>query len=116
MSVVNVKVANIRPHYRDLKCWTESAKNKYTGRRGIVFVNGERFPKTDSLWANPFKISKTLTREDVLRKYEEYILDKIKREGLQERLLELRGKKLGCWCKPEKCHGDILLKLIEKAG
>jgi hypothetical protein len=28
------------------------------------------------------------------------------------KLLKLKGKKLGCWCKPDKCHGDILLKLI----
>ena len=26
-------------------------------------------------------------------------------------LHELEGKTLGCWCKPEKCHGDILIKL-----
>jgi hypothetical protein len=24
------------------------------------------------------------------------------------------GKNLGCWCKPEKCHGDILIKIIEE--
>ena len=24
-------------------------------------------------------------------------------------LLELKGKTLGCWCKPEDCHGDILV-------
>jgi hypothetical protein len=29
------------------------------------------------------------------------------------RLHELKGKKLGCWCKPQACHGDILTKLIE---
>ena len=35
-------------------------------------------------------------------------------------LEELRGKKLGCWCittdkiEPLKCHGQILLKLLEE--
>jgi hypothetical protein len=26
---------------------------------------------------------------------------------------EFRGKVLGCWCKPEACHGDVLIELIE---
>jgi len=33
------------------------------------------------------------------------------------RLLNLRGKVLGCWCKKrgdEPCHGDVLVKLIEE--
>ena len=24
----------------------------------------------------------------------------------------LKGKKLGCWCKPECCHGDVLVELL----
>jgi hypothetical protein len=27
-------------------------------------------------------------------------------------LPELSGKVLGCWCKPERCHGDVLSKLL----
>lgn len=27
-----------------------------------------------------------------------------------------QGKTLGCWCSPKKCHGDILVELIEKKG
>jgi len=37
---------------------------------------------------------------------------KIKKEGLEKELLKLEGKHLGCWCKPDKCYGDILLRLI----
>jgi hypothetical protein len=29
-------------------------------------------------------------------------------------LIKLKGKNLGCWCKPDKCHGDILLEIINK--
>jgi hypothetical protein len=25
----------------------------------------------------------------------------------------LKGKTLGCWCKPEACHGDVLVEFIE---
>lgn len=27
---------------------------------------------------------------------------------------ELKGKTLGCWCKPECCHGDVLINLLKK--
>ena len=31
-----------------------------------------------------------------------------------ESLIELEGKVLGCWCHPEPCHGDILVKLLRE--
>jgi len=27
-------------------------------------------------------------------------------------LHELKGKRLGCFCKPKLCHGDVLVELI----
>ena len=112
MSIVNVKVKYIRPKYSNLAEWISDPDNIYIGRRGIVFIDGKRFPKENSIWCNPFKISKNHTREEVLKLYEEYIIGKIKDEDLD--LLSLDNKNLGCWCHPEPCHGDILLKLIEK--
>lgn len=29
-------------------------------------------------------------------------------------LSELKGKTLGCWCKPNPCHGDVLLTLLKE--
>lgn len=52
---------------------------------------------------------------EVLEKYEKYIRDKLNKDPeLVKELLSLSGKKLGCWCKPDNCHGDILLKLIQE--
>ena len=31
---------------------------------------------------------------------------------LWDELPELEGKTLACWCKPEACHGDVLLRLV----
>ena len=59
-------------------------------------------------WGNPFPIGSD-TRETVLEKFETYLLT---RPDLLEQLSELEGKVLGCWCKPEACHGDILVKYI----
>jgi len=63
-----------------------------------------------SKWGNPFSIGKDGTREDVISKYEIYIMS---RPDLISSLPELRGKTLGCWCKPKTCHGDILVIMVE---
>lgn len=64
-----------------------------------------------SKWANPFPISHTCSREESLKKFEEYILS---HPTLLNELDELEGHILGCWCKPLPCHGDILLSLLKK--
>jgi len=63
-----------------------------------------------SKWGNPFIIGKDGTREEVIEKYLEYILGNDK---LMAALPELKGKRLGCWCKPLACHGDVLAELCE---
>ena len=113
-NIVNVKVSHIRPIYQNLKDWMSDTKNVYIGRKGIVFIDKKRFPEKDSIWANPFKIGKHGDRSEVLKKYENYILQKIISDNLENDLLSLQGKNLGCWCFPEKCHGEILRDLISK--
>ena len=64
-----------------------------------------------SKWGNPFSIGKDGTREEVIKKYEEWISQQ---PELLADLPSLKGKVLGCWCKPQACHGDILAKLTEE--
>ncbi len=73
-----------------------------------------------SKWGNPYTHhadKETLaefvvsTREEAITKYKDYILSK---PELLNDLDELEGKVLGCWCKPQSCHGDILLELLSK--
>jgi len=115
--VVCVKVDDIRPADEDLRRWMERENNVYIGRERVVFVkNGEkkeRWPKRASKWANPFKIGSKYTRETCLVEYEHYIQQKINADPITYDLKELVGKNLGCWCHPEPCHGDILIKLLE---
>lgn len=49
------------------------------------------------------------TREEAIEKYREWI--KTQPELLNS-LEELRGKVLGCWCRPKSCHGDVILELL----
>lgn len=66
---------------------------------------------THSKWANPFAISTTQDREIVLQKYRNYILSHPEK---MDELDELLGQTLGCWCKPEGCHGDVLVELLRE--
>lgn len=34
-------------------------------------------------------------------------------EEFREHVLSLKGKRLGCYCKPEECHGDVIQEYIE---
>jgi hypothetical protein len=65
-----------------------------------------------SKWGNPYVIGKDGSREEVIKKYEEYILNS---PELLAALPELEGKILGCWCAPKPCHGEVLLKLLERS-
>lgn len=66
-----------------------------------------------SQWGNPFKIGIHGTREEVVAKYREWILNGDGQYLLDE-IDDLYGKTLGCYCKPEDCHGDVLLEIIEE--
>lgn len=113
-NVTNVKVNNIRPKYKNLKDWCKDSNNVYVGRKGVVFVDGKRFPLESSIWANPFKITKEVNRKESIVLFEKYIRNKIINENLTEELKKLKGKTLGCWCKPEECHADVLVLLIDE--
>lgn len=109
---VNVKVKYIRPKYRNLKEWCEDPQNVYIGRKGVVFIDGERYPKKDSVWANPYKVSDTTSRDEAIEMYRLYIMTRLTLEPLlKEELALLKGKTLGCWCSKEPCHGDVLVEL-----
>ena len=63
-----------------------------------------------SKWGNPFSIGSDGSRKEVIDKYRQFIKD---HPQLLDELQELRGKVLGCWCKPGPCHGDVIVELLE---
>lgn len=73
----------------------------YIGR-----ATGSR-PSAECIWGNPLVIGRDGDRAEVIAKYEQYLLHT---PALLVRLGELRGKVLGCYCKPSACHGDVLVR------
>ena len=76
----------------------------YIGRQ--VSRGGWDLPR--SKWANPFSVAQCGSAADAVEKFETYIMSNI---ALLAHLPELKGKVLGCWCKPGPCHGDVLATL-----
>lgn len=85
----------------------------------VVHCKKERFDVyigRPSIWGNPFTHLKGRTaakfqvnsREEAIEKYEEWLKQQ---PELMARLHELKGKVLGCWCHPQSCHGDVLVRL-----
>eukprot|EP00919_Chromeraceae_sp_WS-2016_P011506 GHVR01026875.1.p1 GENE.GHVR01026875.1~~GHVR01026875.1.p1 ORF type:complete len:265 (+),score=52.19 GHVR01026875.1:898-1692(+) len=85
-----------------LVCWAEAEGRDEKITRG-----------TD--WGNPFVIGEDGDRDTVIAKYGKYLEMK---DGLLQRLKsgELSGKLLVCWCCPDGCHGDTLMKKTKEAN
>ena len=71
-----------------------------------------------SVWGNPYShkmgtlaVFKTATRAEAVRSYERYLLSNAE---LMDRLHELCGKTLVCWCHPKPCHADVLKKYVDR--
>ncbi len=95
----------------------------------IEVVNTKRHEPTEldiyigrgSPLGNPYRINHRNTREEVIAKYEEYLAEKIRtkdRPVCNElnkiyRAAKAGDVKLVCFCSPERCHGDIIKKVIE---
>lgn len=87
----------------------------------VRMVNGER-PEFDvyigrangragfkkSKWANPFPVKQFGGNHRLaVEAYRDWIETQ---HDLLAAIPELVGKRLGCWCAPEPCHGDVLAR------
>lgn len=58
---------------------------------------------------------KVETREEAVEYFEHYIRKRIEHDiPMREYIMSLKGKTLGCFCKPQACHGDVIVKIIEE--
>jgi Domain of unknown function (DUF4326) len=64
-----------------------------------------------SKWYNPFHLWQCDSRAHCLRLYEEYIR---RTPELVQDIPQLSDQALGCWCYPESCHGDVLVKIYKE--
>ena len=83
----------------------ESGEAIYIGR-GFRYHNVKK-----SKWHNPFTL-KQYDRQTAIDLFKDYLLNGSGKNLLSD-LHELKGKKIACHCElNEKCHGDILIQII----
>lgn len=83
-------------------------KNPPTSPTRVVNLVNERadvYIGRPGKWGNPFIIGTHGTRDEVIEKFRVYALEQGLDRAAHE---ELKGKVLGCYCAPNRCHGDLL--------
>ena len=79
-----------------------------------IYIGRTRYPHH---YGNPFKIGPDGTRTIVIKKCDFWLrgiaysdIEPERRKWILENVESLRGKTLGCYCKPEACHGDLYVE------
>jgi len=85
---------------------TDLATIKWAEERGL-FIRCDR----SSEWGNPYEMGKDGDRDQVCYNYKYHYIQY--KPSLLNKINELKGKALGCWCAPEKCHCETLKSLAE---
>lgn len=80
--------------------------NKYKEEYDVYIGRGSK-------WGNPYPITVEQDRDMVISLYKQHLWSQIKSGEITTKdLLELDGKRLGCFCKPQACHGDIIVAAV----
>lgn len=86
-----------------------------TGITNVVNIDkGEKhdvYIGRGSRWGNPYAIGFDGDRDEVIHKFK-YDFERGFLRFSKEDLRELKGKTLGCHCKPAACHGDVLAEYL----
>ncbi len=77
--------------------------NRYKSKFDVYIGRGSK-------WGNPFILGKDGDRDEVCDKYEEWFW----KQDICNDISELKGKILGCFCKPKRCHGDFLARIANE--
>lgn len=97
-----------RPH-KIIPVKTTKVVNRDRGDEYDVYI-GRRGP-----WGNPFVIGKDGDRGEVIEKYKNYFYETLLRDSSRkDAIMELKGLRLGCHCKPNACHGDVIAEYLNK--
>lgn len=81
----------------------------YIGRGNSPLTTVEKLPAGGS-FGNPFPVNHLCTREESIRLFKQLLDQNIdpRAQWINANLWRLQGKRIGCWCKPADCHGDVL--------
>ena len=94
--------------------------NKYKETYDIYIGRSARKKDISKHFGNPFMVN-NLSQSTAINMFRQWLkgesyhdIDPERRKWILENLHTLKGKRLGCFCKPFACHGDVLVELIEE--
>lgn len=94
MDTQQTTIVNLRIHKYDV----------YIGRAG----HGQ-----DGYYGNPFPILPGRPRGSTIDEFRRYFYKRLNKDPeFKHKIHELKGKTLGCFCKPYPCHGDIYIEYL----
>jgi len=90
-------------------------------RARVVNINlGQEFDVyigRGSMFGNKHRIGKHCTRKQAVARYKIDFYKRIKKDPKFKRaVLKLRGKRLGCFCWPKPCHGNVIVEYLRKVA
>lgn len=109
--VVNSKVDFLRagtPRYENLAEWKAVPGHIYISAKLKYVVATE-----DSIWRTPYHRLEKENKEAGLQAYEKYVRENTELLRQIPHLSDT-ATELACWCRPDRCHGDVLVKLIDE--
>lgn len=83
-----------------------------------------------SVFANPYRVAPLwkldgagrrvrdslacTTAEEAVERYQRDLMARAaSSESIRARLMALKGKRLGCWCHPDPCHGHAIVRVLD---
>jgi len=86
---------------------------KDTKYKGLTSNEKYEYIGRGSYWGNPYSMYEDGDdRDEVIRKFKyDFDFEKFPNKDKSE-VYKLAGKRLGCFCKPEACHGDVLADFL----
>lgn len=78
--------------------------DQYIGRAG----KGQ-----DGYFGNPFRLNAGESSGSTIERYRKYFYERLQTDPeFKKRVHDLKGKVLGCFCKPYPCHGDVITEYL----
>lgn len=84
-----------------------------------IVVNVKKGDKADVYigrpgpFGNPYVIGPDGDRDEVIRLFKIYFYDRLKMDPAWKAKVDaLEGQIIGCFCKPQACHGDIIAEYL----
>jgi hypothetical protein len=84
-----------------------------TRYKGLTSTGSHEYIGRGSYWGNPYSMHENGDdRKEVIKKFKyDFDFEKFPNKDKSE-VYKLAGKRLGCFCKPEACHGDVLAEFL----